>query len=110
MEINYFGKIPNVTQNSLKMSVFSGDFEGAKSIKSYEKLFPGRNYFRINFVSDPSINVELLASKLPGHSLRVVHLMRAHPVEHTHTHKSCATLSRIDCLTLTDSGPTHHHN
>ena len=36
-EIIIFGKITNLTRNSLKMSFFPGHFESTKSLKNYEK-------------------------------------------------------------------------
>ena len=36
-EIINFGKITNLTRNSLKMSFFPGHFESTKSLKNYEK-------------------------------------------------------------------------
>ena len=52
-EINIFGKITNLTRNSLKMSFFPGHFETTKFLKNYEKQFSG-SYFRNNFVSEGS--------------------------------------------------------
>ena len=50
-EIIIFVKITNFTRYSLKKSLFPGDFESAKCLKSYEKYFSG-NYFRNNLVSE----------------------------------------------------------
>ena len=50
-EIIIFGKLTNLTRNSLKMSFFPGHFESSKSLKNYENQFSG-NYFRNNFVSE----------------------------------------------------------
>ena len=36
-EIIIFGKITNLTRNSLKKSLFPGNLESAKSLKNYEK-------------------------------------------------------------------------
>ena len=36
-EIIIFGKITNLTRNSLKMSFFPGDFESTECLKTYEK-------------------------------------------------------------------------
>ena len=36
-EIVIFGKITNLTRNSLKMSFFPGHFESTNSLKNYEK-------------------------------------------------------------------------
>ena len=36
-EIIIFGKIANLTRNSLKMSLFPGHFERTKCLKNYEK-------------------------------------------------------------------------
>ena len=33
----FFGKITNLTRNSMKMSFISGHFESTKSLKNYEK-------------------------------------------------------------------------
>ena len=55
------------------MSFFPRDFEGAKSLKNYEKYFSG-NYFRNNFVSEGIIdiclptycNLEVIQEKMPS--------------------------------------------
>ena len=36
-QIIIFGKITNLTRNSLKMFLFPGNFESTKSLKNYEK-------------------------------------------------------------------------
>ena len=40
-EIIIFGKITNLTRNSLKKSLFPGDFENKKSLTNYEKNSQG---------------------------------------------------------------------
>ena len=40
-EIISFGKITNLTRNSLKMSLFPGHFESIKSLKNYENNSQG---------------------------------------------------------------------
>ena len=54
----YIWNIKSFLRNSLKMSSFLGDFEGAKPLKNYEESFSG-SFFRNHFVSEGTIATQI---------------------------------------------------